>query len=549
MSKDKKMLNRVLLFLIMAVISMMSVFAYNYRGSYLATDVLDSGGTYLNGSISWTTHIFTSDSTCTGTAASKQTSTISARSGTFPVTFNYTFSANEYYVKGGTSSLNYSCFRILGNTINNTGGWNLNVTGLDIYSGRGAFNQPIVRLLPLNTTNGYTQIAFYPEGNFSRVEGDVLINVHKAAYDNSSDLHRHLSIYTSDDDDGLRKRLDLDYRKDFANVEWNYINKSIMKGNFIRFADTENAGFGQAGDVWGDVEFWLDKTSNKTFLSFDPQSNLTNGQAEVRFFRKTNMTTPLLFSIYRADNTQTTTFTINPRSGQITKMGGINMTAIELYSPTIYIRSNALLDTDTSNLHFSGRGLIQYDGVKKSLHLIGRSGKNIDFSSNDLFRMRLTDEGNFGINTTLPTSRLHVNGNFTVNDKSFLNKTIISDDFSVDNNELYFNITSNSLGISGMPRTDYSLVVGDVGENKKMRVYEIVGASDLRLFTGSSTASMIFDNSRSQIDVIGKFNTSNEAFIGGIKGDGSGKVVCIKSDGALGTCTDQPGVSGTCTCS
>jgi len=34
-----------------------------------------------------------------------------------------------------------------------------------------------------------------------------------------------------------------------------------------------------------------------------------------------------------------------------------------------------------------------------------------------------------------------------------------------------------------------------------------------------------------------------------VSGDGSGKVVCIKADGNLGTCSDAPGAGGTCTCS
>jgi hypothetical protein len=35
----------------------------------------------------------------------------------------------------------------------------------------------------------------------------------------------------------------------------------------------------------------------------------------------------------------------------------------------------------------------------------------------------------------------------------------------------------------------------------------------------------------------------------GTSGDGTGKVVCVKADGNLGTCGDQPNASGVCTCS
>lgn len=43
-------------------------------------------------------------------------------------------------------------------------------------------------------------------------------------------------------------------------------------------------------------------------------------------------------------------------------------------------------------------------------------------------------------------------------------------------------------------------------------------------------------------------NLSGEIKIGGISGDGVGKVACVKADGNLGTCTTQPNASGVCTC-
>ena len=43
-------------------------------------------------------------------------------------------------------------------------------------------------------------------------------------------------------------------------------------------------------------------------------------------------------------------------------------------------------------------------------------------------------------------------------------------------------------------------------------------------------------------------NLSGEIKIGGISGDGAGKVACVRSDGNLGTCANQPNSSGICTC-
>ena len=51
-----------------------------------------------------------------------------------------------------------------------------------------------------------------------------------------------------------------------------------------------------------------------------------------------------------------------------------------------------------------------------------------------------------------------------------------------------------------------------------------------------------------RLDYLGNFFIEGEANIGGVASDGSGKVVCIKSDGTLGTCTDTPDGGGTCTC-
>lgn len=50
-------------------------------------------------------------------------------------------------------------------------------------------------------------------------------------------------------------------------------------------------------------------------------------------------------------------------------------------------------------------------------------------------------------------------------------------------------------------------------------------------------------NPVAKLDVIGEVKFS------GVSGDGNGKAVCVKSDGTLGTCTNQPNSSGVCTCS
>lgn len=57
-------------------------------------------------------------------------------------------------------------------------------------------------------------------------------------------------------------------------------------------------------------------------------------------------------------------------------------------------------------------------------------------------------------------------------------------------------------------------------------------------------------NGNATFDLVGtspKFIFNDEASFGGVSGDGTGKVVCIKSDGTLGTCTTTP-TGGSCTC-
>ena len=50
------------------------------------------------------------------------------------------------------------------------------------------------------------------------------------------------------------------------------------------------------------------------------------------------------------------------------------------------------------------------------------------------------------------------------------------------------------------------------------------------------------------MDANGDVDMNGELDVAGISGDGSGSVVCVKSDGDLGTCSDAPDASGNCTC-
>lgn len=79
-------------------------------------------------------------------------------------------------------------------------------------------------------------------------------------------------------------------------------------------------------------------------------------------------------------------------------------------------------------------------------------------------------------------------------------------------------------------------IFGDRGDDAADKFYFDVNSSDNLIIRNST-------NTRITITSGGEVNIST------ISGDGTGKAVCIKSDGNLGTCTDAVGGGGTCTCS
>ncbi|MFH1640505.1 MAG: hypothetical protein ABIA66_00940 [Candidatus Omnitrophota bacterium] len=93
------------------------------------------------------------------------------------------------------------------------------------------------------------------------------------------------------------------------------------------------------------------------------------------------------------------------------------------------------------------------------------------------------------------------------------------------------------------------------GANPKLRVYYdgtnsvglgVTSAGMEYIVPASASEGHIFYVGSSDVAHIGP---NGEASFDGISGDGNGKAVCIKSDGNLGTCTNQPDASGVCNCS
>lgn len=69
----------------------------------------------------------------------------------------------------------------------------------------------------------------------------------------------------------------------------------------------------------------------------------------------------------------------------------------------------------------------------------------------------------------------------------------------------------------------------------------------VKLYDGDTTVGLSGQGT-DKIVISDGLDIRGEVNIDGIDSDGAGKVVCIKADGDLGTCTDQPGAGGTCTC-
>jgi len=85
-------------------------------------------------------------------------------------------------------------------------------------------------------------------------------------------------------------------------------------------------------------------------------------------------------------------------------------------------------------------------------------------------------------------------------------------------------------GIGGVGSTPNFLYINDVNGNPLMTV---VDTGNVGIGTTSPTA---------------KLHVAGEAKVTGVSGDGTGKVVCVKSDGDLGTCSSGVSETGTCDC-
>lgn len=212
----------------------------------------------------------------------------------------------------------------MGNLSLNSISSNFNVTdSLNIFSGKGGSGDNPIKFYPINSTNGYIQLAFYPESDFSMTEGDILINIHKNHTDGT--LHQHMSVYTTRADNVLRKRIDLDYAKDYADMDIQNIDTLNLQQNRLLIEDTGNK-------TWGEVDIYTD-ASNNSLIDFNLQVANKQENVFVRLFRQTNTTGTRTFSIFQGDNTVTKAFEVNAVTGDVTIGNGTYQANVTLTSP------------------------------------------------------------------------------------------------------------------------------------------------------------------------------------------------------------------------
>jgi hypothetical protein len=97
---------------------------------------------------------------------------------------------------------------------------------------------------------------------------------------------------------------------------------------------------------------------------------------------------------------------------------------------------------------------------------------------------------------------------------------------------------SFSSGYYSIASGDYSVAMGTLADTNSKNYAAVIGLS----------GSLCKSDATNQFKVCGDVSMTGETTLGGISSDGTGKVVCVKLNGDLGTCTSGVGVSGTCTC-
>ena len=134
----------------------------------------------------------------------------------------------------------------------------------------------------------------------------------------------------------------------------------------------------------------------------------------------------------------------------------------------------------------------------------------------------------------------------------------------------------SAIAINTNPQSNYELYILDSAADAKIAVYasasgkaafiDLINGPNIASYTGykignlsqsygafgrfygdSATSVYTATDTTSSAGRAASFS-GNETTLYGVSTDGSGKVVCVKADGALGSCSSVVGAGGTCTC-
>lgn len=173
-------------------------------------------------------------------------------------------------------------------------------------------------------------------------------------------------------------------------------------------------------------------------------------------------------------------------------------------------------DAASNNLNLNGAAnqqkcVVYKDAGTTTWQVCDKASSSDLFWYNGDYRMTMQADGDVGIGTD-PTARLHVTGG----------------DVQIG--------TASSSG--------HNLIIDSGAGEQKCLHFKDAGVSNWQICDQASSSSLFWYNGDFRL----RMTSGGELNLQTISGDGTGKVVCIKADGNLGTCTDAVGAGGTCTC-
>ncbi|NCP66945.1 hypothetical protein GW756_01410 [bacterium] len=174
-----------------------------------------------------------------------------------------------------------------------------------------------------------------------------------------------------------------------------------------------------------------------------------------------------------------------------------------------------ILDGASSNLYMDGNSII----TASAPFLLGTSDNNsLSFGTNDTSRVTITSAGNVGIGTASAGSNLEVANT--------------GESIRIDANTHVSGWAGIWLGQTSVSPTAANAVLLSNGNE-----------TVLNAPTGEEISFRIANSP------VATMSSTGELEVNSVSSDGTGKVVCIKNDGNLGTCTNAPNASGVCSCS